>query len=36
MAVGEGREAACWGYSDRPDRPRVGSVVEALAKEERA
>lgn len=36
MAVGEGREAACWGYSDRPDRPRVGSVVEALAKEDRA
>jgi len=28
LPVGEGREAACWGYSDRPDRPRVGSVLE--------
>ena len=28
--VGEGREAACWGYSDRPDRPRLGSVLDAF------
>ncbi|MCR6688319.1 ABC transporter ATP-binding protein [Cellulomonas sp.] len=28
LPAGEGREAACWGYSDRPDRPRVGSVLE--------
>ncbi|MFC4615614.1 ABC transporter ATP-binding protein [Cellulomonas algicola] len=29
LAVGEGREAACWGYSDRPDRPRLGDVLDA-------
>jgi len=29
MPVGEGREAACWGYSDRPDRPVLGSVLDA-------
>ncbi|MFH8249457.1 ABC transporter ATP-binding protein [Microbacterium sp. B2969] len=28
LPVGEGREAACWGYSDRPDRPVVTSVLE--------
>ncbi|WP_345799824.1 ABC transporter ATP-binding protein [Microbacterium sp. AZCO] len=28
LPVGEGREAACWGYSDRPDRPAVTSVLE--------
>ncbi|WP_019135899.1 ABC transporter ATP-binding protein [Cellulomonas massiliensis] len=28
LPVGEGREAACWGYADRPDRPTLGSVVE--------
>ena len=30
MSVGAGREAACWGYSDRPDRPRLGSVLDAF------
>ncbi|MGH3704358.1 MAG: ABC transporter ATP-binding protein [Agromyces sp.] len=30
VSVGEGREAACWGYSDRPDRPELGSVLEAF------
>ncbi|QAY72709.1 ABC transporter ATP-binding protein [Agromyces protaetiae] len=35
IAVGEGadgqvREAACWGYSDRPDRPKVTDVLEAF------
>jgi peptide/nickel transport system ATP-binding protein len=29
LPVGEGREAACWGYSDRPDRPKLGSVLDA-------
>jgi len=29
MAVGEGRQAACWGYSDREDRPVLGSVLDA-------
>ncbi|WP_081861650.1 ABC transporter ATP-binding protein [Cellulomonas sp. HZM] len=29
LPVGEGREAACWGYSDRPDRPTLGSVLDA-------
>nr|WP_286219377.1 ABC transporter ATP-binding protein [Paraoerskovia sediminicola] len=29
MDVGEGRKAACWGYSDRPDRPELGSVLDA-------
>ncbi|WP_350348444.1 ABC transporter ATP-binding protein [Agromyces sp. G08B096] len=29
LAVGDGRQAACWGYSDRPDRPDLGSVLEA-------
>ena len=29
MDVGEGRKAACWGYSDRPDRPQLGSVLDA-------
>ncbi|MDC7120372.1 ABC transporter ATP-binding protein [Cellulomonas fimi] len=29
LAVGEEREAACWGYSDRPDRPRLGDVLDA-------
>src|SRR4051812_27536430 len=29
LDVGEGRSAACWGYSDRADRPVVGSVLEA-------
>ncbi|MCK0118150.1 ABC transporter ATP-binding protein [Isoptericola sp. S6320L] len=24
IEVAEGRRVACWGYSDRPDRPRVG------------
>ncbi|QIG40030.1 ABC transporter ATP-binding protein [Microbacterium sp. 4R-513] len=28
LAVGGGREAACWGYSDRPDKPIVTSVLE--------
>jgi peptide/nickel transport system ATP-binding protein len=32
IPVGEGREAACWGYSDRPDRPELGSAVEAFAR----
>lgn len=27
--VGEGRQAACWGYSDRDDRPTLGSVLDA-------
>lgn len=26
--VGEGRQAACWGYSDRADGPVLGSVLE--------
>ena len=30
MSVGEEREAACWGYSDRPDRPVLGSVLDAF------
>ena len=30
LPVGEGREAACWGYSDREDRPELGSVLEAF------
>lgn len=29
LAVGEAREAACWGYSDRPDRPVLGDVLDA-------
>ena len=29
ISVGEGREAACWGYSDREDRPSLGSVLDA-------
>ena len=29
IAVGEGREAACWGYADREDRPSLGSVLDA-------
>jgi peptide/nickel transport system ATP-binding protein len=29
IGVGEGREAACWGYSDRADRPVLGSVLDA-------
>ena len=29
IPVGEGREAACWGYSDREDRPSLGSVLDA-------
>ncbi|ROS25959.1 ABC transporter ATP-binding protein [Cellulomonas sp. PhB150] len=29
LAVGEGRQAACWGYSDRADRPVLGSVLDA-------
>ncbi|MGC5171576.1 ABC transporter ATP-binding protein [Microbacterium sp. DT81.1] len=29
LQVGDGREAACWGYSDRDNRPLVGSVLEA-------
>ena len=29
LEVGEGRTAACWGYSDRPDRPELGSVLDA-------
>ena len=29
MDVGAGRKAACWGYSDRPDRPQLGSVLDA-------
>jgi len=27
--LGSGRQAACWGYSDRPDRPTLGSVLDA-------
>ena len=27
VSVGEDREAACWGYSDRPDRPVLGVVA---------
>ncbi len=27
--VGVGRKAACWGYSDRADRPQLGSVLDA-------
>ncbi|MDM7830377.1 ABC transporter ATP-binding protein [Cellulomonas edaphi] len=30
LPVGEGREAACWGYADRPDRPVLGSVLDAF------
>ncbi|WP_127794930.1 ABC transporter ATP-binding protein [Agromyces sp. LHK192] len=30
-AGGEPREAACWGYSDRPDRPVLSDIAEALA-----
>ncbi|MET0780484.1 MAG: ABC transporter ATP-binding protein [Microbacterium sp.] len=30
MTVGAEREAACWGYSDRPDRPVLGSVLDAF------
>ncbi|MFF2372198.1 ABC transporter ATP-binding protein [Agromyces sp. NPDC058110] len=29
--TGEAREAACWGYSDRPDRPTLSDITEALA-----
>ena len=29
LEVGNGRRAACWGYSDRPDKPNLGSVLEA-------
>ncbi|NUT59405.1 MAG: ABC transporter ATP-binding protein [Agromyces sp.] len=29
-SVGEGRRAACWGYSDRDGRPELGSVLEAF------
>lgn len=29
LPVGSGREAACWGYSDRADRPVLGSVLDA-------
>jgi peptide/nickel transport system ATP-binding protein len=29
LPVGSGRVAACWGYSDRPDRPVLGSVLDA-------
>ena len=29
LDVGEGRRAACWGYADRPDRPELGSVLDA-------
>lgn len=28
IPVGSGREAACWGYADRADRPLPGSVLE--------
>jgi peptide/nickel transport system ATP-binding protein len=28
--VGEGRQAACWGYSHRDGRPELGSVLEAF------
>ena len=31
IAVGEGREAACWGYSDRPDRPVLSGAAAAEA-----
>ena len=31
MQVGEGREAACWGYSDRPDRPVLDGSAESGA-----
>ncbi len=30
LPVGEGRQAACWGYSDREDRPQLGSVLVAF------
>ncbi|QEO14619.1 ABC transporter ATP-binding protein [Agromyces intestinalis] len=30
LEVGEGRQAACWGYSERPDRPKVTDVLEVL------
>lgn len=30
LPVGAGREAACWGYADRPDRPVLGSVLDAF------
>ncbi|WP_394553544.1 ABC transporter ATP-binding protein [Agromyces sp. MMS24-JH15] len=30
LPVGDGRTAACWGYSDRDDRPRLGSVLDAF------
>ena len=29
IEVGDGRRAACWGYADRPDKPNLGSVLEA-------
>ena len=29
LSVGEGRTAACWGYSNREDRPLLGSVMDA-------
>jgi peptide/nickel transport system ATP-binding protein len=29
LDVGDSRQAACWGYSDRENRPVVGSVLEA-------
>ncbi len=29
LPVSDGREAACWGYSQRDGRPEVGSVLEA-------
>lgn len=28
LAVGEGREAACWGYSERIDRPALGELLD--------
>ena len=28
LDVGPERQAACWGYADRPDRPAVGSVLD--------
>ncbi|WP_402462644.1 ABC transporter ATP-binding protein [Isoptericola aurantiacus] len=29
IQVGAGRGVACWGYADRPDRPRLGDVLDA-------
>ncbi|WP_354245930.1 ABC transporter ATP-binding protein [Agromyces sp. PvR057] len=31
LPVGDGREAACWGYSDRSDKPELSDIAEALA-----